>query len=459
MDRDAFCEQVASIARVPPELFEYQQWLQQRRQERSGERDYLMAESAPRFEPRKDDRVAALDGLEVVGNGTDVRLRTPVASAEIAVPGVKRSVVERLVGAIDGRRTLLEVSWRAEAEPGAMARFLRASFGRVILAPAAVARLEQQLPGTEIVRFPCAPYGIERPYWENMIDLRSWFEAERGAVDDAEAFEALLRQLHVIALMGRSLQSFYQPASPVADRTVAPGGWFDDPVRLERTYDVTIFLDGPRVNASLVGGRGYHEALYESADDPEALADDRALAEEEGLDWGRVVVARSQKDAAAGPWFCPPRPLEPGHFEALREALGRALAAATAGDREAAVAWAAGFHRRFVRLHPFHCANQSVAMNLVGAVLSRSHGRGIPHLVLDHLALRLSSEAYERVFARAVAAYSLEEPQPARRLVELQQRASRSFEVIRKLSAATGRAERLKLVEADPDGARFALLR
>jgi hypothetical protein len=105
-----------------------------------------------------------------------------------------------------------------------------------------------------------------------------------------------------------------------------------------------------------------------------------------------------------------------------------------------------------VRLHPFHCANQSLAMNLVNAVLARARGAGTPHLLLDHLALRMSTDAYIEVFRRAVDGYALVEPDPARRLALLLERKRRSFAVIEQLSAGTASAD------VDADGARWALL-
>ena len=457
MEDDGFRERAASIGRVPPELFEYQRWLAGERKATSGQRDYLFSETKPRFEPRKEDVPVALAGLAVTGKPNAARVRSTTTGVEIPLPGVKRAHAERLLSAMDGERTLLEVGWQAKVEPTVMARFLRATFGRVLMAPAAVVALEQQLSGTEIVRFPCVPYGIDRAYWENMIALRQWFEAERDGLEEPRRFSQLLRELHVIALMGRSLKSFYKPASPVADHTVAPGSWFDDPVRLRPTDAGTIFLDGPRVNASLVGGRGYHEALYDSLGDPGALDDERPSDDGEPS-WGKVVMVRSQKDDAPGPWFCPPRPIEDAHLDALRISLHSAMQAAQGGNRDEALSHAAHFHRRFVRLHPFHCANQSLAMTLVGAVLTRSHGAGMPHLLLDHLALRLSPLAYERAFARAAAAFIIDEPNPARRLAILQERAQRSFDIIRKTSAATSAAARRAAIDAAGEAASFALL-
>src|SRR5690606_37922556 len=123
--------------------------------------------------------------------------------------------------------------------------------------------------------------------------------------------------------------------------------------------DRAVFLDGPRVNAKLVGGEAYAARLFASLGDEAALAP-RAVCDP--IPWGEIVIARSERDAGFGPWFCPPRPITEAHLEALFDAW-------RAGD------WA-GFHWRFVRLHPFRCGNQSLAMGLVNARLPV----GLPHL-------------------------------------------------------------------------------
>lgn len=454
---DDFRVRAAAIAAVPPQLSEYQRWLAALPRAAKGERDYLFSEPKLRFEPRKEDVAVAVPGLEVAGRGAEARLVCLQPRVDITVPGVSRSLAERLLAAMDGKRRLLEVRWEAGVEQAVLARFLRAAFGRVIMAPEAVRALEGALSGMEITRYPGPPYGVDRSYWANMIDLRQWFEQHRDAFADTAAFAQLLRELHVIALMGRSLQSFYRPASPVADRLVAPGAWFLDEPRLQPGTDTTLFLDGPRVNVSFMGRKGYYEALFASLEDTAALADERQLVEG-GLDWGQVTVARSEKDEAPGPWFCPPRPITEGHLAWLGETLAGGMAAAARGQADEAIGAAAGFHHGFVRLHPFHCANQSLAMNLVGAVLARSHGAGIPHLILDHLALRLARAPYERVFRRAVAAFLLTEENPGRRLATLQERTQRSFAVIKQVSAARSADERRAAIDTDPDGVRWALL-
>lgn len=457
MTFELFRERFDAIASVPPELQEYERWLESQRQAKT-ERDYLFAEPAVRFEPRKDDVVRALEGLQVQQKGKRVLLRSVEPPATLELPGIPLRPAQRMLEAIDGRRCLLEVRWQAGVDGATLARFLRATFGRVVFAPQAVEALEARLTGAELVRFPGPPYTIERAYWDNMAAVRDWFEKQPEALDDGSPFLRLLRELHVLALMGPTLQSFYKPASPISDRVVAPGVLYSGEPRLRAGESTTIFLDGPRVNAKLLGGEGYHRALGRSLDEPEALAHECSF-ESDGLSWGRWVTARSEKDEQPGPWFLPPRPMRDGHFEVLRRELRAAASAAAAKDRDALLVGVARAHQGFVRLHPFHCANQSVIMNLVNALLTRGLGAGIPHLILDHLALRLSPEAYVRVFARAVASFGVTDRTPSSRLATLMDRQQRAEALIKELSACSNDADAEQLVAQQPDAARWALVR
>jgi hypothetical protein len=119
----------------------------------------------------------------------------------------------------------------------------------------------------------------------------------------------------------------------------------------------------------------------------------------------------------------------------------------------------AGFHWGFVRLHPFTCANQSLAMNLVGGILELQRRTAIPHLVLDHLALRLSRVAYARLFSRAVRAWSSPEGTSfAERQRLILSKRARMDALIVKLGQAKSREAAEQLVAEAPDEARLALL-
>jgi hypothetical protein len=433
----------ARIAAQPPELAAYQAWLAE--QSRGGPRDYLFVEERARFEPRKEDVVARAAELEVAERDGRVFVVSPAAEVALPVEGASAADVRRALAAIDGSRCLLEL----ELDTGpALRAVLRAAFGRLLFAPAAVGALEAQMSGIEITRFPTVPYGIVRAYWENMVAVRAHTPAR--VPDGLAEFVALLCDLHVIALMGAELDSFYLPASPGSEHGAAPGAlWLEAP-RLLEGRDGPLMLSGPRVNAALLGGEKYHAALYRSAGDGAALSRSEEL-HAAGVGWGRVVTARSEREQAPKPFFVPPRPILDAHLSALRTELA---AAYEATERDEVVAAAARFHWCFVRLHPFRCANQSLAMNLVGAALSRVLGGSIPHLVLDHLALRLERSAYERVFARAASAFA-PVGEGGARLAAARAMNQRAYAFI----DAVGRAgDDAACIAADPEGARAALV-
>jgi hypothetical protein len=454
MGPDPKGERLQAVLGVPAELLEYERWLADQRRAPRAERDYLFAEERARFEPRKDDVVVALSGLEVQERSGVVRLVCPDPAAEIDLGGVSRDAAEQLLAAIDGQRCLLEVRLDAGVDQDVLSRFLRAAFGRVVFAPEAVRALETALPGVEVSRFASPPYSIERPYWQNMISVRQrFFERGPAALVDRDDFVRLLRELHVIAVLGTGLDSFYKPSSPVSDRIVAPGALFVAPARIARTPRGTLYFDGPRVNVSFIGGEAYHRALCEGVGDAAACEAERDFSEG-GLAWGQIVTARSEREAEPRPWFLPPRPILDAHFDCMRTNLATAVRCADAADTDGTVRSIASFHQAFVRLHPFHCANQSIAMNLVNALLCRVHGAGIPHFVLDLLALRLSTGAYEKIFARAVSAWLSKDPDPARRLADLRERKRRALVLIDRSSAGNIG----NLIAADRDAGRWALL-
>jgi hypothetical protein len=118
----------------------------------------------------------------------------------------------------------------------------------------------------------------------------------------------------------------------------------------------------------------------------------------------------------------------------------------------------AAFHQQFVRLHPFHCGNQSLAMNLVNRVVSHALGAGMPHLFLDHLALRLSPDAYAQVFRRAAAAYVDPQPNLAVRYLRLASNRTRTFALLRQFEGVSTLEQASALTRADAPSARLLLL-
>lgn len=413
---------------------------------------YLFSEPRARFRPELDDVLFA-PGLDVTETETGIELRL-ASGASLAIPGMTEELAAPVLSLLDGTRTLREIERALPSHKRVIDGLLAVGFGSVIFAPIAVSELERDLSGVELVRFPGSPYELVRNYWRNMIAVRREVErALEAPPATPEALVELFRELHVLTLMGPSRRSFYEPASPSARKGLAPGELWEAATETCSTPEGTIFVAGPRVNASFVGGRAYHALVYEAAQDLEALADERELFED-GLHWGRIVHGRAADETESKSFFCPPRPLLPEHWARLHESLLEALECAKASDRRGALGALARFHQRFVRLHPFKAANQSLAMNLVGAVLRRSHGAGMPHHLLDHFALRLSEAAYTRVFATA-AEVGIVTYNAAERWRLLADRKRRAFDFVSRLERD---ADPQSALRADPEAARFALI-
>jgi hypothetical protein len=420
--------------------------------------DPYYAEEALRFELADGDVLVGPGDVTVSPAPCGVRLDSARAAASFTVCGIGPKEAAACFGAIDGARTLAEARAASTVPPGAWELLVSHGFGKLLFAPMALAALEARVSHAEIVRFPGSPYEIVRAYWRNMADVAERLAGIDGLLGEAAGFVGLLRELNVLALLGASRRSFYRPASPVVGKAgLEPGALWLTPSVTEETSDGVRFVSGPRVGAALIGGERYHGLLSRSLADPDSLAPARSVTTDDGLSWGRVVTARADKDEHAAPWFCPPRPFGAPHFETIRLALAGARTAARDGRKADAVRGLSSVHWRFVRLHPFMSGNQSVAMGLVNAVLRDAFGAGIPHLVLDHLALRLSLPAYERVFTRAVRSWLLVDESPVRRALELAGRRRRIFGFLEALRAA--RPEEIaELIAARSTDAELALL-
>ena len=446
-----------AVELLPPALGErgeaYDRWLKAR-QEPSEE--YLRSETRVRFEARDDDVLVALPGVGAVRAPGGAELRGGPLSRAIALPGVDAEVARRFLAALSGESSLAEACRASGLAGDARGALLAAAFGVTLFAPFAVTELERRVSGVELVRFPGAPYEIERPYWQNMAAVRDRAPELEAALGEPLAALATLSRLHVVALIGERGDSFYRPASRVAQNGVSPGALWHTAPRTSETPAGTRFLAGPRVHVPLLGGSGYGALLAELSGDPEATLGRRQHVEA-GLDWGRIVTASAEGDREPLPWFCPPRPITLAHVTALFASLQAAVAAAAARQRTQALHALADFHQRFVRLHPFRACNQALVMNLVNAVLGRVMGAGMPHLVLDHVALRFAPLAYRRIFALAAEEWCVADA-PAPRLARLLEKKRDYYALVQQLSAATDADAARIAAEMSPAAARLAFL-
>lgn len=252
------------------------------------------------------------------------------------------------------------------------------------------AELERRLPRAQLIRFPRqAPHLVPRAYWENAIAVRARLPFLYRSAGSRDAFIETLRGLHRLATLGESGDNAYAagldvPATPGALRG-APTRTFVNRVLLatleawadELGDGMTVLKGGVRLSPAGL-------PLYEIR-----AAGRRCL--HAGDDAASVVV----------------------RLDEARLALRDAVDALGVPDAPRLVAACAAFHQLIVSVHPFANVNNSLAMNAVNDLLVRAALRPVPHLFLDHLALRLDSPDYARAFAAAVERYGIDESSPA----------------------------------------------
>ncbi|RYZ06889.1 MAG: hypothetical protein EOO73_13945 [Myxococcales bacterium] len=421
---------------------------------RSGDDGYLFDTPRCRFALEPADELVLAPGAIPKRGAAESFIQLPEGAA-LPISGIPFERLRAALAKLPGSYSALTL------ELGPLtASFVEQTFSRVLFAPHAIAELEVEQPSLELVRFPGSPYEVVRSYWRNSIGVRRELEA-RALPQGVPELRALLLELHELMLLGapdaRSRSSFYLPASLLGRKRPEPGTFYEVPTGLERRGDETIVTSGARVSVPLLGGALYWQLLAESVNDHGALAPARALSVG-GLELGQVVTARSEEESASRPWFLPPRPLTDAHFGALLAAWEQAHAAQRAQEPEAAVRALARFHHRFVRFHPLPSANQSLSMSFVNVVLRRVFGVGMPHLLLDQLALRFDPRAYESLFARAVRAWVA--PWPAassrlRRLMHLRQELDR---FVSQIAASPSLVEARALLATERSGAELSLL-
>jgi hypothetical protein len=430
----------------------------------SSDDGYLFDAPRCRFWPEPADELVALPGIEAVATPTGVALVAP-GGVRLAVLGFEAKALQRLLALLpcSYARLVLELGPRSSS-------FIEQTFSRVLFAPSAVAELELVQPACEIVRFPGSPYEVVRSYWRNLCAVRERLNTGDAPPRDASEFRELLLELHRLLLLGATQaggsRSFYLPASALARKRVTPGEFYEGSSKVNTSGSEVLITSGARVSVPLLGGAVYWQLLAESVSDSAALDPNRQL-ELDGLDWGRVVSGRAVEETESKPWFLPPRPLTTAHFDVLLRALGAAWAARDRGDVRGALDALADFHFGFVRAHPLPSANQSLSMSFVNSLLRPLLGIGIPHLLLDQLALRFERAAYARLFARAALIWCAPWPSATERLRSLMRMRSELNAFVTKLGggarsadgqATTSLIEARALIEEDPHGAKLALL-
>jgi hypothetical protein len=443
------------ILDIPWVLMDYQNWLE--KAPPPADDDYLFARSRIRFEPSDDDRLVLLDSTNVVEHDGWVGVQISDRLPPIAVPSLKSDTLKALLNALRQRPLLVELPFVANVPSHDCDELIRLGFGRFIFAPDAFATLEQHAAASEIVRFPASPYEIVRNYWQNVGQLSTEVSAKINTPSDCASFETFLRACHVKLLLGADFNTYYRPSSPIARTRVMPGALYTRQTRLVTTPSGVYIIDGPRINATPVGGATYHRLLRKSlrTEGVQQALQNTGYGNE---NWGAVIIARSRGDARDAEWFVPPRPMGSRHFELLWKSWSRALAAANEQAFGAAISELGGFHWLFVRLHPFACANQSLAFTLVNCVLKRLLGCGIPQLILDQVALRHGYPEYTRLFGRAVTFWQTKAENGLERQKERIQKRQALDHCIAAIASAKSEAEAELTVEQNQEMAQLALL-
>lgn len=429
------------ILQLPVNYFRYLEWhkhpTQQAKRVRRTLAEGLFEIHEPRFELCLDDipELAAKVRTRAIGRYTLVESEY----GEIVLEDQAKEV-ERILEYIDGSSTfseLLESGHLAkpmESDKEKVLDTINCMLGIAIVLPSAVKSLELVIPGISIGRFPLSPYHIVRVYWENMKNVRAELELSCFKRSPNELVEQL-RRLHLITLMGSELISFYKPQSQVSDVAVWPGHFRTENVHIPLPNEFMAYLKMVAFSLGIT------------------LTDQFAVRwEEGGLDWGAGKILADKIV-----YRPPPAPFI-GQVEQLCSMLTALPSSVTDDNSADAISVLAAFHQRFAQLHPFACANQSVAMNIVNFFLSKWFNTCIPHLYLDMVALFVSPDNYSRYFSRAVKFYSLKNNEAQDIYPEFKIRSKRMNQFIPRLISSVQAGEVESALKREPEAACDLLL-
>jgi hypothetical protein len=418
----------------------------------ASEDGYLFDTPRCRFWPEPSDELVLAPGARAVALGAGAGIE--LGGTRLQLPGIELGRLQRALA-------LLPCSLaRLTLELGTLTpSFIEHTFSRVLFAPVALAELELEQPACEIVRFPGSPYEVVRSYWRNASAVRQRLQTLAAPPSDVAALRQLLLELHELLLLGTDdageRRSFYLPQSALARKRTTPGELYEVESRIERRGTELLITSGARVSVPLLGGTMYWQLLTESVSDPAALEPERQLTID-GVELGRVVHGRAPEELQSRPWFLPPRPLSEAHFSGLLADLQ--LAFAKRRDPGRLLPALASFHFRFVRLHPLPSANQSLSMALVNELLRGALGIGMPHLLLDQLALRCDLPAYSRLFSRAARVWCTPWPSAAERVRNHLRMRAELNDFVSRLALAPSLVEARANLGGEKHAAELALL-
>ncbi len=362
-----------------PQIKAYQDW-EQRAAPTMASRYAFRNKDRPIFSVYDQDVLTRLDGYDVLS----LRSCLPEPRGDLEL-----SEIETWLSLFDGQRTVGDV----HSETGdrlslqALKHLATSLLGTALDGRAIIQMLDRQIARGSIVRLPLQnPYLVPREYWSNNIDCRAYLPDLLEATTALPTFKTALSQMHILATMGQSLDSFY---GGVGNVPTIPGVYRMHPVGTGLLKPRANFIDAYLVRMGLSGLKRTQRRLYSDAgtsightvdDDPNYL----------------VMVHRR-----------PERGLLDAILDEARAALHQAVLLIESEACHAQMIEALSrFHKLFLHAHPFYNINNSIAMNIINGCLEEAGIGSLPHLMLDYMALWIEFNEYAEVLKRSVVDYA-----------------------------------------------------
>ncbi|NOU23258.1 MAG: hypothetical protein HOO93_16020 [Methyloglobulus sp.] len=373
--------------KLPIHLFRYVEW-RMRSEEGAKTREEMsymfnFVYPSPRFELCDEDVPKLAPRLSIRAIGLYTLVESDFGETVLEA---NPKIISHILDFIDGSSTVFELIKYAQRQNiEADFETVNRLIGTAIIVPDTIKELESAIHWVSITRYPSSPYHIVRNYWKNMRDVRTELEGF-SFTGKTTGFIEQLRKLHAILLLGSNFSSFYQTGS-VPSKAVWPGCFRSEvqPCGANCGSEILPYLQIVALSLGDVIGDSF-----------DLCWEDNGLCWATGYDLGSSV----QFSAPLGPFE--------GHLEHLCSLLSELQSITLIeADSASAVSILAKFHQRFVQLHPFECANNSLAMSIVNYFLNKWFNTCIPHLHLDCVAFFFSPENYSRYFARAVKYYAM----------------------------------------------------